>query len=397
MFQPLFASIGLRYTRASQSSSFVSFINFFSVAGITLGIMALIVVLSVMNGFEGQLKQRVLGIVPHITVSAPIAETRRVDHPAIVTRSAYLQAEGVLQTPQALHGVMMQGVVPEDMTQFSIVAAKMVAGRFSDLTEGSYRIIIGQALATTLNLRPGDRVRLLVAGATLYTPMGRVPSQRVAEVAGIYAVGSALDDKAIYLHVNDLQRLMRQRAEQQHTRVFLTDPFDYQQVADTFEQQEFSFTTWRSQQGPLFDAVKMEKNMMFLLLVLVIAVAAFNIVSALVMVVNEKQSDIAILKTLGMRKRSVMAIFLFNGVFNGFKGAILGTLLGLVVVWQLNPLLHAVGINMGYSDSGGLPIELELYQVVAVAVFAMLLCFLATLYPAYRALSTQPARALQYE
>ncbi|MDM7861099.1 lipoprotein-releasing ABC transporter permease subunit [Alteromonas sp. ASW11-36] len=397
MFHPVFAFIGLRYSRASQASSFVAFINFFSVTGITLGIMALIIVLSVMNGFEGQLKQRILGIMPHLTVATAPEKITFVDQSRVVGTMPYLEAEGVIQTPTELRGVAIQGIMPEQMQSLSIVAQSLVVGSFDSLTEKSFRIIVGQALAAQLNIRPGDPLRLLVAGASVYTPFGQVPSQRLVEVVGVFNVGSELDDKTIYMNAADLQRLLRQRGAIDNTRVFLDDAFAYEAIAQEIEAQGLVFETWRARQGPLFDAVKMEKNMMFLLLLLVIAVAAFNIVSALVMIVNEKQGDIAILMSLGMAKSEVMKIFLFNGVANGLKGAILGTVLGVLVVWQLNTILDLFNVNTGYTITGGLPVDMRVEQVIAVTLFSLLLCILATIYPALKALRVQPARALQYE
>lgn len=397
MFHPAFAFIGFRYSRASKANSFVAFINFFSVAGITLGIMALIIVLSVMNGFEGQLKQRILGIMPHITVDASAEQTQQIVLPDVQGYMPYIEAEGVIQTPTALRGVGVQGVEPDTMRQLSIVSKHMMTGTFDNLTPRSFRVIIGRALASQLNIRIGEPLRLLVADASVYTPFGRVPSQRIVEVAGVFDVGSELDDKTLYLHVEDLQRLLRRKGEVDSTRLFLNDAFEFQATAASLEQSGLDYDTWRARQGPLFDAVKMEKNMMMLLLLLVIAVAAFNIISALVMVVNEKQGDIAILMSLGMHNAAVMKIFLFNGVFNGVKGALLGTVLGVIAVWQLNPLLNLLGVNPGYTITGGLPIDLRLEQVAMVAVFSLVLCILSTLYPAYRALRVKPARALQYE
>lgn len=397
MFQPLYAFIGYRYTRASQASSFVAFINFFSVAGITLGIMSLVIVVSVMNGFEGQLKQRILGIMPHITVAATMDEVAIETLTDVKLAMPFKEAEGVLQTRTELRGVAIQGIAPDIMAKGSIVSEKMLVGQFSDLSDRSFNVIIGRALSLKLNVRPGDRLRLLVAGASVYTPFGRLPSQRLVTVSGIFDVGSALDDKTIFMDVRDLQRLLRIKSDQTDTRLVLNDAFQYQLTASQLAASGMDFTTWRERQGPLFDAVKMEKNMLFLLLVLVIAVAAFNIISALVMVVNEKQSDIAILMTLGMHRQKIMQIFLFNGLFNGLKGAVIGTSLGVLVVWQLNNILNLLGISPGFTETGGLPVEMRLEQVAGVGLFAILLCFLATLYPAYKALNIQPARALQYE
>lgn len=398
MLQPLSAFVAWRYATAGKHNSFISFINGFSVAGIALGLMALIIVLSVMNGFEGQLKQRILGIVPQVVAKHVQPETiSALEIPEVKAVMPYREAEGVVQSREALRGVLMQGVDPQAMKQHSIVADNIVAGSFSLLREGDFNVIIGRALALELKVKVGDTMRLIAAGASVYTPLGRMPSQRLVVVAGTFSVGSQLDDKVVYMALGDMTRLLRMRASSTpDTRLFLHDAFNYQQVVNALSAENIESENWRSRQGPLFDAVKMEKNMMFLMLLLIIAVAAFNIVSALVMVVTEKQGDIAILQTQGMSERAIMAVFIFNGMFNGLKGAVYGLVLGLLAVWQLNNVLDLLGIHLALSADGrGLPVNVQWHQVVAVTLFALLLCFVASLYPARRALHVQPARALQ--
>lgn len=399
MFQPTSAFIGLRYARANKGNHFIAFINFFSVVGIALGLMALITVSSVMNGFEGQLKNRVLGLVPHIVVdtSGGTEDASALDKiPGVIASSPIIESEGVLQSSKDLQGVLIQGVDPEFMQSNSIVAENMLFGRIADLKKSQYGIVIGRALSIKMGLRPGDETRLIAAGASVYTPFGRMPSQRVFRVVGIYDLASEMDSKVVFTHINDNARLLRQkRVKLQKTRLFLEDAFDYKQI-----EQQISLPTdnWRSRQGPLFDAVKMEKNMMSLMLLLIVAVAAFNIVSALVMVVTEKQGDIAILRTQGMPVGQVMNIFLFNGMFNGLKGTLFGLLGGLLLVSQLNSILSVMGSPVALGNNGeGLPIDVRWSQVWFMVSMSILLCFLATLYPAYRAVKVEPARALQYE
>lgn len=400
MYHPLSAFIAMRYTRAGKQNSFVSFINRFSVAGIALGLAALIIVISVMNGFEGQLKKRILGIVPHIVVErvAPEDLTLPPDENVLAV-SAYLENEGVAQSRFGLRGVQLQGVTPSDMQALSIVADHMMVGNFTQLQAGEFAVILGRALAMQLEVRPGDTLRLMVSGASVYTPFGRMPSQRLVNIVGVFSVGSQLDDKVIYMHQADLSRLMRQRkGTPPSSRIFLKDAFDYQSLDTQLRQDGLTVDNWRSRQGPLFDAVKMEKNMMFLMLLLIITVAAFNIVSALVMVVTEKQGDIAILQTQGMTTKTIMSVFVFNGMFNGLKGTVIGLLLGLVITSQLNSILALLGVNLALSADGqGVPVDLRWMQVSVVAAFAFGLCVIASLYPAYRALKVQPAQVLQNE
>lgn len=400
MFHPTAAFIGLRYARASKGNHFIAFINFFSVVGIALGLMALITVSSVMNGFEGQLKNRILGLIPHIVADTRTASAAEINAlaeiPGVLASSNIIESEGVMQSPKDLHGVMIQGIEPEFMQQQSVVAENFLFGKFADLKASEYGIIIGRALSVNLGLRPGDKTRLIAAGTSVYTPLGRLPSQRIFRVVGIYDLASEMDNKVVFVHIKDSARLQRTKAESaQKTRLFLQDAFDYKDIETHIP---FETDNWRTRQGPLFDAVKMEKNMMSLMLLLIIAVAAFNIVSALVMVVTEKQGDIAILRTQGMTQPQVMGIFLFNGMFNGIKGTMLGLLGGLLLVSQLNLILDLLGSPVALGANGeGLPVDIRWPQIAVMVGMSILLCFFATLYPAIRAVKIEPAKALQYE
>ncbi|WP_293756071.1 lipoprotein-releasing ABC transporter permease subunit [uncultured Paraglaciecola sp.] len=403
MFYPLSAFIGLRYAKASKGSHFIAFINFFSVAGIALGLMALITVLSVMNGFEGELKLRNLGITPHILVqNKPDADIsadmfNRIE--GVVTSVQQIDSEGIVQSSEGLKGVIFQGIQPDIMQRSSIIAKNMLVGQFTDLVKGEYGIVIGRALSIKLNLRIGEQARLIASENSYFGPFGRIYSQRVFRVVGIFNMGSALDDKAILMHIDDLARLLRSKTPSlAQTRLFLKDAFDYKSVVQALDKEGYSSTNWRDQQGVLFDAVKMEKNMMSLMLLLIISVAAFNIVSALVMVVTEKQGDIAILLTQGMTRSNIMGIFLFNGVYNGIKGTAIGVVAGVLFVSQINNLVKLFNLPIFLSPDGqGVPTDLQWQQVVFLIGTSLILCFLASLYPAYRAVKVNPADALKYE
>ena len=403
MFYPLSAFIGLRYAKASKGSHFIAFINFFSVAGIALGLMALITVLSVMNGFEGELKLRNLGITPHILVKNKSAADSHPDTfkylNGVVASAQQIDSEGIVQSSKGLTGVMFQGIQPEVMQQSSVIAQNMLIGELTDLVKGEYGIIIGRALSIKLNLRIGEKARLMASENSYFGPFGRMYSQRVFRVVGIFDMGSALDDKAVLMHIDDAARLLRSKtATLAQTRLFLADAFAYKSVVQTLEQQGYSSTNWRDQQGVLFDAVKMEKNMMSLMLLLIISVAAFNIVSALVMVVTEKQGDIAILLTQGMTRNNIMGIFLFNGIYNGIKGTVIGVVAGVLLVTQINNLVRLFNLPIFLSPDGqGLPTDLQWQQVIFLIATSLILCFLASLYPAYRAVRVNPADALKYE
>ena len=414
------AFIAFRYAKSGsvKQTSFVSFINRFSVAGIALGLMALIIVVSVMNGLEGQLKQRILGIVPHIELApqgrtapqgktAPKGEAAQkapiASIPGVIAVMPFRQTETVVQSRSDLRGVQLHGVEPSVMQAHTLVAQNMEQGGFNYLSEGQFNVIIGRALATKLNTRVGDRLRVMVAGASVYTPFGRMPSQRLVTVAGVFDLGSQMDDKVMYMHLADVNRLLRDpKGSGQAQRLFLDDAFNYlavvQQLTTQLSIPAEQIKTWRERQGPLFDAVKMEKNMMMLMLLLIIAVAAFNIVSALVMVVTEKQGDIAVLQTQGMQPNVVMWIFVLNGLFNGIKGCGIGLVLGVIITLQLNNILALMGSPLSLAaDGSGLPIEMNLVQIVSITLGSLLLCVLASLYPARKAMKIQPSQALQNE
>lgn len=393
--------IGWRYANSRKGNHFIAFINFFSVTGISLGLAALIIVSSVMNGFEGLLKQRILGLLPHFVVHTPVsqlpAEIRQ--SPLIQGVIPFAEVEAAIQSPNALRPIMLQGINATSFESFSDIPQAMLAGEITDLQPGEYRIVLGRALASALDVSVGDRVRILSAQGSRFTLLGKVPSQRIFRVSGIFEMGSELDDSVALTHLDDLARLLRQAPQQlQHSRVFMHEPFAFQALREQLNQQQLSYQDWRERQGPLFDAVKMEKNMMMLMLLLIIAVAAFNIVSALVMVVSEKQGDIAILQTQGMTKQQIWQVFVINGLSNGVKGTVIGGAMGLILAFNINDALAMLGIPLHlYLPEGHLPVLLVPEQLGVMVLLSLLLCFIASLYPAYRASHTRPAEALRYQ
>ncbi|MFC4699522.1 lipoprotein-releasing ABC transporter permease subunit [Glaciecola siphonariae] len=402
--------IAWRYSRSGANRSFVAFINRFSVVGITLGIAALIIVLSVMNGLEAQLKNRILGILPHIVVAqSPLAfddalQSSEHNNTAgklrgVLSTVPYLEREVIVQSRSQLKGLILQGVDAQASAPYSIIAERMVRGDYQDLRPGTFNVIISQILASQLNVRVGQRLRVISTEASIYTPLGRVPSQRMVTVAGLFNVNSDMDNKVILMHIDDAARLLRQKsADIANTRLYLNDAFAYADTAAMLKEKGLSFRTWRERQGALFDAVKMEKNMMILMLMLVIAVAAFNVISALVMVVAEKRSDIAILQTQGLLRSDIMKIFLYNGVINGLKGALGGVALGLLCAWQLNNVLSFFDTGLAFGENGqGLPIDIQWIQIAFIACASMVLCAIVSLYPAFKAASIRPANSLRSE
>ena len=394
------AFVALRYSQSGTKQSFVAFINRFSIIGICLGIAALIVVLSVMNGLEGQLKTRILGILPHIVVASDTAV--KIPDPLaekVLAQIPYSETEVIVQSRSKLSGLFLQGMQTQAAKPYSIVANGVVAGQWDSMTSGSFNVGISRILANSLNVELGGQLRLISTQSSVYSPLGRIPSQRLVTISFIFDINSEMDDKVIFIHLDDLARLLRKNTLQvQQQRLFLQDAFDFLPVANYLQAQGYNIKHWRERQGPLFDAVKMEKNMMSLMLLLVIAVAAFNVVSALVMVVSEKKSDIAILQTQGMLPVNIMKIFLFNGVFNGLKGITAGIALGLIGCVSINKILSLLGSNLAFGENGqGLPIDIQPLQIVYIAMGSILLCVLASWYPAYKAQSITPANSLRSE
>lgn len=421
MFHPVSFFIGLRYSRSRNRSGFVSFITFFSIIGILLGVAALITVVSVMNGFEGDLKKRILGIVPHIVVTQERHENQEnnsyrdnqtienwqttqqqlIQLPHVKNVTPIIENEALVMSNSTLQGVLLQGISPE-LEVKNTVSQHMIQGDFSLLTSTPYSVIIGQSLARKLDLLTGDKIRIVLPNKTTFTPMGRIPVQRTFTVVGLFNVGSQVDDSVVYIHQRDAAKLFR-RAENDisQLRLYLDDAFNASAVIEDIPTalKHLSFTSWSESQGTLFSAVKMEKNMMWLMLSLIVAVAAFNIVSALVMVVIDKQGEIAILQTFGMARAGIMKIFISQGLINGIWGVTLGCIVGVLLTLNLNSIFSFLGVNVlggGYSNQA-LPIDLQLFHVMVIACSALAMSFVATLYPAYRASLTQPAEVLRNE
>lgn len=402
MFHPVSFFIGLRYLRGRSGDRFSRFVSYMSTAGITIGVMALITVMSVMNGFEDQLKGRILGVLPQAVVSSadgrvPLSENapetlKQLTHVTDVT--AITRGEAIIQSANSIAAGTMIGIEPN---QYDPISRHMMVGRLSDLTPGSFKVVIGQALAVELGVQPGDKIRLMVTSASQFTPIGRMPSQRKFEVSGIYDTGSDVDKQLVYTNISDAGRLLRYKQDQMTGwRLYLDDPFVVPELAKLKLPNNWTWSDWREQRGELFQAVKMEKNMMGLMLGLIIGVAAFNIISALVMVVMEKQSEVAILKTQGMTHRQVLTIFIVQGASSGVIGALLGGLLGALVANYLNTIISIFGVDLA-SIGGTLPTVIEPMQIMFVILGAISLSLLATVFPSYRAAAVRPAEALRYE
>ncbi|WP_409439618.1 lipoprotein-releasing ABC transporter permease subunit [Psychromonas sp. GE-S-Ul-11] len=408
MFYPLSVFIGLRYTKSKRNNQFVSFVSLFSTGGIILGVLALITVLSVMNGFEAELKQRILGAIPQAKLTNQTNTItdwqQRIDQlpddPLIVDVEPMINAEAILQSKIGLQGVKIEGVYPDKYAS-ETVKSNIVVGSLDKLVASEYKIIIGDQLARMLGVTIGDKVRITSTRGVRYTPLGQVPSQRNFTVAGLFDVGSDVDKYLVLMHAQDAARLIRIQTDQvTDLRFYFTEPFAVESWTPPALQKDEMIIDWRSTHGELFAAVKMEKNMIWLLLCLIIAVAAFNILSSSVMVVTDKSAEVAILKTLGINANTINLIFIIQGAFSGIVGALIGTGLGLLLSTYINEIMSFLGLHLLANASGGtrlLPVVHEPVQIVSIMLGAMFLSLLATLYPAYRAGKVSPVEALRYE
>lgn len=414
MFRPAAVFIGLRYARAQKGSGFVSFINFFSTAGILLGVMALIVVVSVMNGFERELKQRILGLVPQVVLTQSkfidaaeqanvITQLSQLEH--VKGAVPFVESQAIIQSRHKMSGVQLLGIAPSYEQQLTPLANAMVQGELNDLTQQKYAVVISRAMARKLGIGVGSSVRLSVMEGARHTPFGQLPNQRKFQVVGLYQMGSEADLQFVYTNIDDAARMVRQvRGTAEGIRLYLTDAFWAPDVVAQLQQQDiwqdWQIDSWQRSHGDLFAAVSMEKNMMWFMLLLIIAVAAFNIISSLFLIVSNKQGEVAILQTLGLSRAQVTQVFMIQGCAQGLIGALLGTLLGLLLVTNLDAVIASLGIRVvatpGY-DAFSLPVDIRYGQICLIALLAVALSFIATLYPARQAAAIKPAEALRYD
>ncbi|OOG24528.1 ABC transporter permease [Thioalkalivibrio denitrificans] len=415
MFRPLELFIGLRYTRAKRRNHFISFISLISMVGITLGVMALITVLSVMNGFEKELRERILGMVSHATISEFTGRlsdwqelAARVEgQPNLLGVAPYVQAEGMLTAAGQVSGAMVRGIVPDQERTVSRVSEHIRFGSLDRLEDGAYGIVLGSELARILGVGMGDRVTLVTPQASI-TPAGVMPRLRRMLVVGIFEVGMYEYDRGTaFIHLDDARRVFQMGDEITGLRLRMDDmmraPFIARDLARDLGGG-FWVNDWTRQHANFFRAVQTEKTVMFIILFLIVAVAAFNIVSTLVMVVTDKQSDIAILRTLGLTPGSVMGVFMVQGTLIGFIGTTMGVILGVLLALNVETIVPAIEQMLGHQFLApdvyyisDLPSELRTTDVVRVGSLAFLITVLATLYPAWRGSRTQPAEALRYE
>lgn len=399
MYQPVALFIGLRYMRGRSMDRFGRFVSWLSATGITLGVLALIIVLSVMNGFEHELKNSTLDLMPQAVLST---EQGHLDPHAIpaatlnlkgVTRVTSLSTgEVVLQSSRGVAAGIMLGIKPDEPDPLS---PSLAGVKQSVLQAGSYKVILGKGLAASLGVTTGQQVRLIVPSASQFTPVGRVPVQRLFTVAGIYDANSEVGSYQILVNQQDASRLLRYPPGHiTGWRLWLDDPLAVSKVSQQSLPTGLTWQDWRERKGDLFQAVKMEKNMMGLLISLIIAVAAFNIITSLGLLIMEKQGEVAILQTLGLTRRQIMLVFMIQGASAGMVGAILGAIAGVLITSQLTLLVPLIGLM---SEGVTLPVAISWWQVTTITFSAIAVALLATFYPSWRAAAVQPAEALRYE
>ena len=414
MFRPLPFFIGLRYTRAKRRNHFISFISLMSMIGLTLGVCVLIIVMSVMNGFDRELRTRILGMVPHASITAvsggmsewqEVLE-RSVEFDGVEAAAPFIDGQGMLANGSSVRGAMVYGIEPEYEKQVSIINDHMVQGSLDDLKPGEFGIVLGELSAQYLGVTLGDKVTMVLPEANVNLA-GVFPRMRRFTVVGLFSVGADLDGSLSYINIQDAARFLQVPEGVEGIRLKMHDLFRAPAIAWDLAMTlpgRYFVQDWTRTQGRLFQAIQMEKTMVGLLLTLIVAVAAFNIVSTLIMVVTDKQSDIAILRTLGASPRTIMGIFMVQGSLIGIIGTVLGVVLGVIaalnvadIVATIERVLSIRFLSPDVYFISYLPSELQWQDVTVISVAGLLMSFLATLYPAWRASKTQPAEALRYD
>lgn len=415
MFHPLPLYVGLRYTRAKRNNHFISFISLISMLGITLGIVALVVVLSVMNGFHKEIQERILGMASHATiqgVDGTLGDWQEVlkqveQHPGVVGAAPFVELQAMLTNGQDVSGALLRGIRPDLEDRVADIRNQVTRGSMEDLQPGSFNILLGRELAYALGVGVGDKVTLVTPQVSV-TPVGVTPRLKRFTVSGLFQVGMAeYDRNTAFINIEDAARLLQMDAGVTGVRLKLSDLFAAPLVSRELAAGLpglYRVTDWTQHHRNFFAALRMEKRMMSIILFLIVAVAAFNIVSTLVMVVTDKRSDIAILRTLGLSPRGIMGIFMVQGIAIGVAGTLLGAIGGVLLAINVEPIVAWIERTFGvhFLDPGiyyisQLPSDLHWADVSLVSGSALVISFLATLYPAWRGARTDPAEALRYE
>lgn len=415
MFRPYEMFVGMRYLRSRSRNRFVSFISLISVLGIALAVAVLIVVLSVMNGFEHEVRTRILSVVSHGTISGmggelmdwEILHQLAEQDPNVVASAPFIGGQGMLVGKSAVAGIELRGVEPEAESRTSGAARLLTSGSLDSLESRAYRIVIGVGLAERLQVQPGDKL-VLMTPATTVTPAGMLPRMRRFEVSGIFYAGMYEYDRSLaYVHIDDAARLLGFGDAVSGLSLSVADPLT---AASTVREVALAggggvyISDWTRQHANFFRSIQLTKSIIFFILLLVVAVAAFNIVSTLVMVVREKAAEIAILRSMGSSARSILWIFLSEGTLIGAAGTLLGLVAGVLLALNIGEIVGVVerifGMQFVAPDVyfiSELPSRVHWQDVVQICVLAFLLAALATVYPALRAAATNPAEALRHD
>ncbi|MDR2876024.1 MAG: lipoprotein-releasing ABC transporter permease subunit [Methylobacillus sp.] len=415
MSLPFELFIGLRYTRAKRRNRFISFISMTSMVGIALGVAALIVVLSVMNGFQHELRTRILGVASHLQITGldgQLGDWRGLAaavqrHKEVRASAPYIMQQGMLSNGQAVQGAIVRGVIPTEEDKVAEISQHIKAGSFDALKPGAFGIVMGADLAMMLGVGVGDKV-VVIAPQGQFTPTGMVPRIKQFTVAGIFQVGMNEYDSALaFIHLDDAAVLYRMGENVSGLRLKLDNLERAPEVAQDLVNRlprGYYVSDWTQQHANFFRAVQMEKRVMFVILALIVLVAAFNIVSTLVMAVTDKRADIAILRTLGATPGSIMLIFIVQGALIGVIGTLMGVFGGVLLALNIETVVpfieHLFGVQFLAKDVyfiSDLPSELQWADVIVITVMSFVLSLLATIYPSWRGGRTNPAEALRYE
>ena len=407
--------VGLRYTRAKRRNHFISFISLTSMAGIALGVAALIVVLSVMNGFQQELRARILSVVSHVQLTGPgnrLDDWKQVAraasaNPRVREAAPFINAQGMLTYGQGVRGAVVRGVLPELEDRVADIGKQMRAGKLASLVPGEFGIVLGSELARAIGALPGDKVALIAPQGQV-TPAGVIPRLKQFTVVGTFEIGMYEYDSSLALvHLEDAQRLYQLGSAVSGVRLKLDDLFAAREVARDLTAAlapAVYATDWTRSHANFFRAVEIEKRVMFIILTLIVAVAAFNIVSTLVMLVTDKQADIAILRTLGASPGSVLQIFVVQGAMIGIIGTLIGVVSGVLLGWNVATVVPAIENLLGFKILAkdvyyisDLPSDVQLRDVMTIGLVSLVMSFVATIYPSWRAARVNPAEALRYE